>query len=100
MNVDLGIWSKLTRAILFLVFAAAVVGVIVWYLPVIRHNENIRQTIHALDEQIQREEASHRHLSAMIDAMQQDPETVERVAREKLGYSKPGETVILFETQR
>jgi cell division protein FtsB len=29
--------------------------------------------------------------------LQNDPQTVERLAREKLGYAKPDETVIRFE---
>ena len=32
-----------------------------------------------------------------IDALRNDPETVERYAREKLGLARPGETVIRFE---
>jgi cell division protein FtsB len=31
------------------------------------------------------------------DALQHDPKAVERLARERLGYAKPGETVIRFE---
>jgi cell division protein FtsB len=36
-------------------------------------------------------------LSAAIESMNNDPKAVERLAREKLGYAKPGETVIRFE---
>ncbi|HIE69770.1 MAG TPA: septum formation initiator family protein, partial [Planctomycetes bacterium] len=32
-----------------------------------------------------------------IEALRNDPQTVERFAREKLGLAKPGETVIRFE---
>jgi cell division protein FtsB len=37
-------------------------------------------------------------LKAEIDALGNDPKTVERLAREKLGYAKPDETVVHFET--
>jgi cell division protein FtsB len=33
-----------------------------------------------------------------VDALSNDPKTVERLAREKLGYARPDETVIHFET--
>ena len=39
MKVDLGIWDKLTRLVIFLLFVAGVLGVAVWYLPLIRQNE-------------------------------------------------------------
>jgi cell division protein FtsB len=37
-------------------------------------------------------------LRADIDALRNDPATVTRLAREKLGYAKADETVIRFET--
>jgi len=97
MKVDLGIWSKLTGAVIFLLLLAGVGLVVVWYLPQIRQNEHMRAEILRLDTQIQLEEETARKLKASIDALHHDPKTVERLAREKLGYAKPGETVIRFE---
>ena len=97
MKVDLGIWSKLTGAVIFLLLLAGIGLVVVWYLPQIRQNEHMRAEILQLDTQIQQEEETARRLRASIDALRHDPKTVERLAREKLGYAKPGETVIRFE---
>ena len=97
MKVDLGIWSKLTGAVIFLLLLAGIGLVVVWYLPQIRQNEHMRAEILRLDAQIQQEEETARKLKASIDALHHDPKTVERLAREKLGYAKPGETVIRFE---
>ncbi|HWY78542.1 MAG TPA: septum formation initiator family protein [Verrucomicrobiae bacterium] len=97
MKVDLGIWSKLTGAVIFLLLLAGIGLVVVWYLPQIRQNEHMRAEILRLDTQIQQEEEAARKLKASIDALHHDPKTVERLAREKLGYAKPGETVIRFE---
>jgi cell division protein FtsB len=97
MKVDLGIWSKLTGAVIFLLLLAGIGLVVVWYLPQIRQNEHMRAEILRLDTQIQQEEETARKLKASIDALHRDPKTVERLAREKLGYAKPGETVIRFE---
>lgn len=97
MNVDLGIWSKLTRVVLFLLVVAGVLGVVLLYLPLIRRNEATRKENLILDRQIQQQEEMGRQLEATIRALKTDPKAIERVAREKLGYIKPGETMIRFE---
>ncbi|MDB6110038.1 MAG: Septum formation initiator [Pedosphaera sp.] len=97
MKVDIGIWNKLTGAVIFLLLLAGFCLVIVWYLPLIRQNEHMRQEILRLDTQIQQDEETARRLRASIDAIHRDPKTVERLARETLGYAKVGETVIRFE---
>jgi cell division protein FtsB len=97
MKVDIGIWNKLTGAVIFLLLLAGFCLVIVWYLPLIQKNENMRREILRLDTQIQQGEETARRLRASIDAIHRDPKTVERFARETLGYAKPGETVIRFE---
>ena len=96
MNVDTGIWGKLTRVVIFLVLVAMLVGVGVWYLPLIKQNERMRKEILRLDTLIHTEEESARQLRASVDALRHDPKAVERLARERLGYAKPGETVIRF----
>lgn len=99
MNVDVGIWDKLTKVVIFLLFVAGLLIVAVWYLPLIRQNERIRQRTLVLDTQIQREEEIGRQLRTSIDSLHHDPRAVERLARERLGYAKPGETVIRFENR-
>lgn len=97
MNVDLGIWGKLTRLVNFLFVLAGILLVAVWYLPLIKQNERMRREILRRDGQIQKETETARQLKAAIDALRTDPKAVERLARERLGYAKPGETVIRFE---
>src|SRR5215470_4728677 len=97
MNVDLGIWTKLTRVAVFLLFIAGLLLVSVWYLPLIQRNERMRKEILRLDNQIQKEEEKARQGKAAYDALRNDPKTVERLVRERLGYVKPGETVFRFE---
>jgi cell division protein FtsB len=96
-DVDLGIWSKLTRVVIVLIGIAAVLAVIIWYLPLIQRNERMRKDILTKDGQIQKEEETARQLKASMDALRTDPKAVERLAREKFGYAKPGETVVRFE---
>ena len=67
------------------------------YLPLIRENERMRAKLDRLDAELQQQEQISKQLKAEIDALGNDPKTVERLAREKLGYAKPDETVIHFE---
>jgi cell division protein FtsB len=97
MNVDLGIWSKLTKIVVVLLLIAGLLLVAVWYLPLIRQNERMRAEILKLDAQLQVEQEKSRTLQAEIEALRNDPKTVERLTREKLGYAKPDETIIRFE---
>jgi cell division protein FtsB len=98
-EVNLGIWSKLTRVVTGLLLAAGLLAIAVWYLPLINTNERMRKEVLRLDGLVAKEEASGKELKSSIDALRNDPKSVERLAREKLGYSKPGETVIRFEDQ-
>lgn len=97
MKVDLGIWGTLTKLATALAFVAGLVLVVGWYLPLIKQNERMRQDILKKSETIQQEEETNRKLKASIEELQHDPKTVERLARERLGYAKPGETVVRFE---
>src|ERR1700722_12000146 len=97
MNVNLGLWSKLTNAVLVLVVVAVLLLIGMCYLPVIQQNERMQQQIYKLKTQLQDEQQKSQQLQNEISALQNDPKTVERLAREKLGYARPDETVIYFE---
>jgi cell division protein FtsB len=97
VNVDLGIWGKLSRVIVFLLCIAGLLGVALWYLPLIKQNERMRRVVLQLDTQIAKVEENNRQLKTSIEALRRDPKAVERLARERLGYVKPGETMIHFD---
>ncbi len=97
MKVDLGIWTKLTRLVIFLLFVAGLLGVGVWYLPLIQTNERMRKRIVDLDAQTQKAEETRKQLLSSIQALGSDQKAMERLIRERLGYARTGETVIRFE---
>ena len=97
-DVNLGIWDKLTKVVVGLLLLAGLLFVGAWYLPLIHENTRMRAEILLLDQQLQAEQEKSRQLQAQIEALRNDPKTVERLAREDLGYAKPGETVIRFES--
>jgi len=100
MKVNVSIWDTLTRVVIFLLFVAGILLVAIWYLPLIKQNERMRKEILRLDTLIQGEEKASKQLRRSIEALDHDPKAVERLARERLGYAKPGEIVIRFEAPR
>ena len=97
MDVDLGIWSKLTKVVVALLITAFVLLIGMCYLPLIRQNERMRADILRLHTQLQKEEETSKQLRAEIDFLRNNPKTLERLTREKLGYARPDEMVIRFE---
>ncbi len=96
-DVNLGIWSKLTKVVVVLLLVVGLLFVGAWYLPLIRENQRMRADIFRLNAQLQVEQEKSKQLQAQIDALRNDPKTIERLTREKLGYAKPDETVIHFD---
>ena len=97
MNVNLGIWDKLTKLAIFCLFVLGVIAVAVWYLPLINQNERMRQDLLKLETKIKAEQERGHSLRAAVEAARSNPKTIERMARANLGYAKPGEIVIRFE---
>jgi cell division protein FtsB len=98
MNVDLGIWGKLTRLVIGLLVIALLGIIWQWYLPLIKQNERMRRNVLSLDNQLQNSQEMHKQLTASIDTLRYDTNAIERLAREKLRYAKPGETIVVFES--
>ncbi len=97
MQVNLGIWDKLAKLMVFFLFMAGMFGVVVWYFPLIKQNERMRQQLLQLESKIKKEEDIGKSLRSSVEAAKNDPKTVERLARAHLRYAKPGEIVIRFE---
>jgi cell division protein FtsB len=96
MNGGQSIWDKLSRVALTLLVLAALIAIALWYEPVVLANQRIRERKLALEHKIDIQMEIARKLDASLRAMQ-DPITVERLARERLSYARPGEDVIHFE---
>ena len=98
MKSDSGSSNWFVQTVVGLVGLAVLVFILVSYLPLIRQNQRMGRELERLaTEQTQLLETS-RQLRAEIEALRHDPQTVARLAREKLGYAKPDETVVRFET--
>jgi cell division protein FtsB len=97
MNVNLGIWSALTKVVVALVVVAILLLIGMCYLPLIQENQRMRADNLKLQMELEKESEKSSRLQSQIDAMKNDPKTVERLTREKLGYARPDETVVRFE---
>jgi cell division protein FtsB len=97
MSVHVGIWERLTRIVVVLLFVAGLLVVFFWYLPLIQTNQRYRKHLLVLENKIAEQERLARQLKAAIDAVQNDPRTLERLAREKLGYARTNEIVVRFD---
>lgn len=97
MSAAPGIWSRLTQVVVCLIVIAVLLLLAMCYLPLIRQNERFRREILRHDGLIAREEAVARQTREALEILRTDPRAVERLARERLGYARPGETVIWFE---
>src|SRR5215470_1818532 len=100
MNVNLGIWDKLSKIALFLLFIAGMTWVFFWYLPLIQKNQNYRKRLLELEGEIAGQEKLSRQVKANIDAVQNDPKRVERLVRETLGWARTNEVVVRFEAPK
>ena len=79
-----------------LIVLACLLGLGFCYLPVFQQNARMRKKILELETQVKTEQAIQTRYQTAIASMR-DPKTVERMARQKLGFAKPGETIIFFQ---
>jgi cell division protein FtsB len=100
MNVTQSIWDKLTRVVMALLVVAGVLAIIVWYEPVVQENQRMREEKFELEKKIDQESKTARKLETQLRSFENpslEKTMVERLARERLSYAKPGENVIHFE---
>ena len=93
----LGIGDILTKIMVVLLFVAGGLFVAILYFPLIQRDERLRKELLRLETEVQRVEEANRELRQAVEAGRNDPRTVERLARENLGFARSNEIVIHFE---
>ena len=92
----MNLWKFIQRICLLLA-VALVIGIVVrLFLPQIARQKELRTREAELREDIQQEAEKLRLLKWKQEKLQEDPRFIEKIAREDLGYAKPGETVFRF----
>lgn len=92
----MNVWKFIQRICLIAIVLLLVV--IVWklFLPQIDRQKEMRAQEAEVRKDIQREAEELRVLKQKQEKLQEDPRFIEKIAREDLGYAKPGETVFRF----
>jgi cell division protein FtsB len=93
----MNVWDRLSYTVVAIIVLAALAWAFFQYLPLFQANNQLRRQIYALDAKIQEQERLSRQLRANLDAVQNDPRTVERLARARLSYARTNETVFRFD---
>ena len=92
----MNVWKFIQRICLIAIIL--LLAVIVWklFLPQIDRQKEMRAQEAEVRKDIQREAEELRVLKQKQEKLQEDPRFIEKIAREDLGYAKPGETVFRF----
>jgi cell division protein DivIC len=80
----------ITLAILVMIAVTAM------FVPQCKQYHELRKKAVALQDEIRIQNEILKHLKDQQERLKSDPRFVEKLAREELGYAKPGETVFRF----
>ena len=90
-------WKFIQRVCILL--SLALVAAIIafrFFVPKIREQRQLQTRAEEVRQDIQKEAEQLRLLKLKQEKLQEDPRFIEKIAREDLGYAKPGETVFRF----
>ena len=84
------------RICLILSVGLLILIVLKLFMPMIERQKELRLRESAVRQDIQREAEQLRMLRLKQEKLQEDSRFIEKIAREDLGYAKPGETIFRF----
>jgi cell division protein FtsB len=83
----------LSRILYLLIFAAALILLICWFLPLVKERDRQQHYLQTLKQQVEQERTLFNKQSKKLTLLQNDPAYTEILARDKLDLMKPGETI-------
>jgi cell division protein FtsB len=89
-------WVSVYRVAWGLLAVVAVVGIGSLFYPQYAHYRELQRREEALRREYRRGQQQLKRLKHDQEGLRNDPAFVERIAREQLGFARPGETVIKF----
>ena len=89
-------WVMIYRIGWITLAVLVVIAVTAMFEPKFKQYRELRRKEAALQDEIRLEEEMVKHLKNQQERLRSDPRFVEKLAREELGYAKPGETVFRF----
>ncbi len=82
--------------ILALLFFAAIGGSVYFLGRIVVDNRTLQEKLRVADQEVRQQQREIHDLRALLEALQKDPRTVERIAREHLRMSRENETIYTF----
>jgi cell division protein FtsB len=95
----MSVWVLIYRFAWSMLAVLGLIALVGSFYPPTRQFYDLRQRKAQLEEEIRAQEAVLLELKHKEEQLLKDPRFVERIAREELGLSKPGETVFKFMTE-
>lgn len=92
------VWHKANRLVIILIVFAIIGGALLAFLPEIARHKSLANQLEQEKETLAREELVNRQRAREVHLLQNDPEYVEIIARDKLGVMKEGETILRLES--
>lgn len=92
----MSIWVLIHRVSAAVIILVALVWAWSLIYPQYKQSRDLTARQRALEEEIQRDEETLRHLRMKQQRLLNDPRFVEKIAREELGLARPGETIFRF----
>ena len=89
--------SLVNKILYLLVFVAAFILLICWFLPLVKEQQRQQHALQDLKQQVEQEKTNYNKQSKKLSLLQNDPAYIELLARDKLDLMKPGETIFRME---
>lgn len=89
--------QNVATLIFYCVVGLIAITSIVFVTPVYRKHEEMKKRLNYLEEELARKNAECVKLNRLVHDMRHDPETVEKIAREKFGLCRPGEIIYKYD---
>ncbi|MCB1070925.1 MAG: septum formation initiator family protein [Verrucomicrobia bacterium] len=90
------VWALIYRISAGLLIALVCIGLFILFYPKFKQFNDYSGRKLRLQEEIHEQEELLRHLRMKQERLMNDPRFVEKIAREELGWAKPGEVVFRF----
>ena len=90
--------SLLNRILYILGVIAAFILLTCWFLPLIKEQQRQQRALEVLKQQVDQEKTKYNKQSRKLTLLQNDPNYMELLARDKLDLMKPGEIIFRMDS--
>ena len=94
---DGSFWAKLVHLTGWLLAVAVVALLVAVYFPPFRNAQRYKSQIESYQKLIAADKDRYEQLSQNLELLKNDPDYIQRIARDKLNLGKPGEMIFRFD---